>query len=168
MAQRRSGQYPTSWGAGSRLANTNITECKASSYNATFEYTPARAAGAPPISRACKSEMHFSVLAPTSFGQNVYILGNTTLLGNDLNNVSAIILPLGTGNITADAPYWDVDIWLPAGQTFEYQYVLQDTRTERTQDWIFENITRTVRNSACSSGQIVMTHDVNSFPASDS
>jgi glucoamylase len=166
MAQRRSGQYPTSWGAASELANTIPTQCEPTSYNATGEYTPARAAGAPAVNKDCKSEINFAVLAPTQFGQNIYILGNTTLLGNGLDDVSKIILPLGTGNITADAPYWNVDIWLPAGQSFEYQYILQDTTEGAEQLWTFENVTRTVRNTACGSSQVVLTQDIASFPAS--
>jgi glucoamylase len=162
MAQRRSGQYPPSWGAASDLANSNVTQCEASSYNATGTFTPARAAGVPAVDKSCKSEMIFSVLAPTQFGQNIYILGNTTLLGNSLDNESAVILPLNTGNITADAPYWFVDIWLPAGQSFEYQYVLQDSSSNQT--WTFENVTRTVRNTQCGSGQVVLTEDTPSLP----
>ena len=164
MAQRRAGQYPASWGAGSELANTNVTQCEATSYNATGMYAPARSIGAPAVDMNCSSEIHFAVLAPTEFGQNVYILGNTSLLGDSLSEVSSIILPLGTGNLTADAPYWDVDIWLPAGESFEYLYVLQDTREVATQEWIFENVTRTVMNTQCGSSQVVLTQDVASFP----
>lgn len=167
MAQRRSGQFPSSWGAGSERANTNITECEATSYNSTGTYLPALAAGAPEVDQSCKSEMIFSVLAPTEFGQNIYILGNATLLGDALNDIESIILPLGTGNITADAPYWNVDIWLAAGQSFEYQYILQDTTEGATQLWTFENVTRTVRNTECGSGQVTLTQDTASFPPSD-
>jgi hypothetical protein len=112
--------------------------------------------------------MIFSVLAPTEFGQNIFIAGNTSLLGGSLNNLSAVILPLNTGNISADAPYWYVDIWLPAGIAIEYEYVLQDTTEGASQLWTFENVTRTVTNTDCGSGQTVFTQDVASFPNSTS
>ena len=166
MAQRRAGQYPLSWGAESTLGNTTATECEATSYNATGMYAPARAAGAPAADESCTSEIVFAVLAQTEFGQNVYLVGNTSLLGGSFQNISAIILPLGTGNITADAAYWNADLWLPAGESFEYQYVLQDTTEGATQDWIFENVTRTVQNTQCGSSQTVLTQDVASFPMS--
>lgn len=114
--------------------------------------------------------MTFSVLAQTEFGQNVYLLGNTTDLGGSLNNISAAILPLNTGNLTADGPYWFVEMWLPAGESFQYMYALQDTRedVEEENEWIFENVTRTVRNTECGSSQVVLTQDVASFPNASS
>ena len=166
MAQRRAGQYPPSWGAESTLGNATATQCEATSYNATGMYAPARAAGAPAVDQSCTSEIVFAVLAPTEFGQNVYLVGNTSLLGGTLDNITAIILPMGTGNLTAEAPYWNVDIWLPAGESFEYEYVLQDTTEGATQEWIFENVTRTVQNTQCGSSQTVLTQDVASFPMS--
>ena len=166
MSQRRAGQYPASWGAASELANTNITQCEAASYNATGMYMPAIAAGAPEVDESCVSEIHFAVLAPTEFGQNIFLVGNATDLGGSLGNISAVILPLGTGNLTADAPYWDADLWLPAGESFEYQYVLQDTTEGATQLWTFENVSRTVMNTECGSSQVVLTQDVASFPMS--
>ena len=166
MAQRRGGQYPVSRGAESTLGNTTATQCEATSYNATGMYAPARAAGAPDVDESCTSEIVFAVSAPTEFGQNVYLVGNTSLLGGTLNNISAIILPMGTGNLTADASYWNVDIWLLAGESFEYQYVLQDTTEGATQGWIFENVTRTVQNTQRGSSQTILTQDVASFPMS--
>jgi glucoamylase len=106
MARRRAGDYPPSWGAASALANTNLTseQCNGTSWNSTGNYTPARAAGAPGVDKSCKSEIIFTVNATTQFGQNVYILGNTTDLGNSFYNESAIILPLNPGNYTSVTP----------------------------------------------------------------
>jgi hypothetical protein len=98
------------------------------------------------------------------FGQNIFILGNTTDLGGMLDNSSAIILPLNPGNYTSTNPEWYVDIWLPAGQTFEYQYILQGSDPM----WTFENVTRTVTNTRCGSSQVVLTEDVASFPEAES
>lgn len=163
MARRRAGQFPIPWGANSSLANTNLTnsQCKSTSYNSTGQYTPARAAGAPPVSKACRSEMLFTVNATTMNGQNVYIVGNTTDLGGSLNNASAVILPMNPGNYTTARHEWFVDIWLPAGARIAYQYVMMNsTGTIYT----FENKTRSVQNSACGSGQVVMTNDAVFFP----
>ncbi|EXJ58904.1 hypothetical protein A1O7_06334 [Cladophialophora yegresii CBS 114405] len=164
MARRRAGQYPNSWGAWHSLANTNLTarQCRATSFNATGAYTPALAAGAPNITKDCASEVIFSVNASTQFSQNVYILGNVTKLGGALNNADNIILPLNTGNITSNNPQWYVDIWLRAGQTVGYQYVLQNGS-----DWVFERgPVRTVRVPACRSGRPVRTSDSFRFPSS--
>lgn len=164
MSRRRAGQFPNSWGAWHPLANTNLTagQCRASSYNSTGTYTPAVADGAPNITKACASEVIFSCNASTQFGQNVYILGNVTKLGAALNNADNIILPLNTGNITTDNPQWYLDIWLGAGQTVGYQYVLQNGTA-----WVFEQgPIRTVKVGACGSGRPVRTEDAFRFPSS--
>jgi glucoamylase len=163
MSRRRAGQYPISWGAMSSLANTKLTagQCKGTSFNATGLYTPAIADGAPNITKDCSGEVIFSVNASTQFGQNIYILGNVTKLGGTLNNTDDIILVLNTGNITANNPQWYVDIWLKAGQTVGYQYVLQNGS-----DWVFERgPIRTVKVPACGSGNVTRTSDSFRFPS---
>lgn len=65
MARRRSGMFPLPWGA---MNVTNSTgSCKPGTYNATWTYKPARAAGAPTIKEACLSEVLFTVNATTQF-----------------------------------------------------------------------------------------------------
>ena len=164
MSRRRAGQYPNSWGAWHPLANTNLTagQCRSTSFNATGAYTPAVGAGAPNITKDCESEVIFSVNASTSFGQNVFLLGNATKLGAGLNDASKIILPLNTGNLTANSTQWYDDIWLKAGQTFEYQYVLQNGT-----GWVFERgQIRLVHVPACGSGKLLRTNDAFRFPTS--
>jgi len=78
MTQRRNGQYPASW-----LSNTSgpiPSTCEATSAMGT--YAAATAAGAPPVSTACTVQVTFAVNASTTFGQNVYISGNVSALGN--------------------------------------------------------------------------------------
>ncbi len=64
MAQRRDGQY-VSWGYNE--AEQPPATCSATSYNATGQYTPATAAGAPEVDKSCASQVEFSVIAPTAF-----------------------------------------------------------------------------------------------------
>ncbi|KAK5390460.1 hypothetical protein LTR20_002817 [Exophiala xenobiotica] len=162
MSRRRASQFPPSWGADTAPANTNLTaaQCKPSSYNGTGTYAPAVAAGAPNITTPCEVEVLFTVNATTQFGQNVYLAGNVTKLGGVLNDPGSVILPLNPGNYTSERPEWYVDIWLQAGQTVAYQYVLQNG-----DEFVFEtgqNQDRTVKVPACG-GEMVMTDDVASF-----
>jgi glucoamylase len=163
MARRRAGDYPIPWGATNALANTNLTsgQCRATHFNSTGMYSAVTADGAPNITKECSSEVIFSCLAKTEFGQNVFLLGNVTKLGGALNNTDEIILPMNTGNITTDNPQWYVDIWLRAGQTVGYQYVLQNGS-----DWVFERgPVRTVQVGACGSNRIARTNDTFRFPS---
>jgi glucoamylase len=156
MAQRRAGQYPPSWGASSDRADTNLTasECRASSYNSTGTYAPAVAAGAP-----CDSRVLFVVNATTTFGQTVFVAGNVTQLGGALDDPADVILALDPGNYTSERPEWYVDVWLAAGQTVAYRYVLQDGS-----QYVFEkDENRTVHVAPCGSSQVVTTDDAATF-----
>ena len=64
MAQRRDGEY-VSWGYNE--AEQPPATCSATSYNATGQYTPATAAGAPDVDKSCASQVEFSVIAPTVY-----------------------------------------------------------------------------------------------------
>jgi hypothetical protein len=102
----------------------------------------------------------FTVNATTQFGQNVYLAGNVTKLGGTLNDPGNVILPLNPGNYTSERPEWYVDIWLQAGQTVAYQYVLQNGDV-----FVFEtgqNQDRTVKVPGCGA-EMVRTDDVASF-----
>ncbi|OEJ96516.1 carbohydrate-binding module family 20 domain-containing protein [Streptomyces thermolilacinus] len=61
----------------------------------------------------------FNVTATTSPGQNIYVTGNQSALGN-WNTGSALKLD------PAAYPVWKLDVTLPAGTTFEYKYVRKD------------------------------------------
>lgn len=157
MAQRRSGQYPPSWGANT--AAKAPAKCKGTSYSSFENYTPALAAGAKSIPKPCDTEVLFTVNASTAFGQNIYLVGNTSLLGGAVNNPADVILPCNPGNYTWYHHEWYIDIWLPAGMPVHYQYVNQQSNGSL----IFENVTRVVHPSKCG-GKLVMTDDVASFP----
>lgn len=87
-------------------------------------------------------------------GQNVYLVGNTSLLGGAVNDPSAVILPMNPGRITPSRPEWFIDIYLPAGVPVEYQYVLQQSNGSFT----FDSTTYVVDVSPCG-GPLVRTQD---------
>jgi len=68
MAERRAGQYPSSWGFAAALPAAST--CSASSFNSTGSYTPAIAAGAPTVDTSCASQVLFTVNATTTFVRN--------------------------------------------------------------------------------------------------
>ncbi|KAA8571273.1 hypothetical protein EYC84_000600 [Monilinia fructicola] len=148
MNQRRSGQYPPSWGSSASIAPPN---CGPTSYDGF--YAPAIAAGAPNITAPCQQYVQFNVNATTYFGESVYVVGNITDLGNwDLNKA----LPLGAGQYTAEWPLWTLDTELLADSTISYAYV-------RVQDCgqapIYESINRTLVTGECGSGGLKVMRD---------
>ncbi len=139
MSQRRSGQYPTSW--GSRLASPLPKSCAATSQPGV--YTPATAAGAPNVTSLCQVNIVFDANATTYYGENVYVVGNTPELGAwDVNNA----LPMGAGEYTSSRPLWTVSAYLDAGETVHYKYVRQENCN---QPYIYETINRTLTVPNC-------------------
>ena len=113
MARRRMGQFPPSWGFNS--AAPAASTCMPTFYNSVSAYTPVTSAGAPTVSKSCARKVLFTVNASTIEGQNIYLLGNTSLLGGFVNNPDELILPCNLGNYTSLRAEWYIDIWLPAG-----------------------------------------------------
>jgi glucoamylase len=97
-ADRRAGVAGPSWGESSN--NVPPTTCT----------------GAP----ACDSKVTFNVRASTELGQNVFIAGQLTQLGNWS---PADAKPLGADKYTSSDPLWYAEIDLPAGTVFEYKYI---------------------------------------------
>ncbi|KAI1616287.1 1, 4-alpha-D-glucan glucohydrolase [Exophiala viscosa] len=155
MARRRAGQFPPSWGAGSSQGTTNLTadQCQSSSYDATGQYLPAIAAGAP-----CLSEVLFTINATTTFGQEVYVVGNVTQLGGVLGDAASVVVHLDAANYTASRPEWFVDTMMPAGEVVAYQYVLLTGG-----EWVFDSQVRSVVVPGCGSGGVVTTNDAVDF-----
>jgi len=93
----------------------------------------------------------------------VFLAGNTTKLGNNPgNDTGKVILPLNPGNYSSRNPQWYVDIWLAAGVTAEYQYVLQ----QKNGSYTFEaGPRRHLTAGACGSGRVVRVDDVARFAA---
>jgi glucoamylase len=162
MSDRRDGLFPPSWGANSTLANNATQNCSFSSYNSTYDYYPATNAGAPNVSMpTCMKEVLFIANYSTEFGTNIYMAGNTSLLGNS-SDVMPPVQVLRTGNITAETPIWNYPAWLVADETIEYAYALQNQTADM---YTYENMTRTVQVGACD-GEVQRVEVSPSFPSS--
>ncbi|AIR96216.1 carbohydrate-binding module family 20 domain-containing protein [Streptomyces glaucescens] len=61
----------------------------------------------------------FAVQAPTTWGENIYVTGNRSALG-DWNPAGALKLD------PAAYPVWKLDVALPAGTSFEYKFLRKD------------------------------------------
>jgi glucoamylase len=157
MAQRRAGQYPASW--GSRKATPPPTTCAGTSTPGV--YTPATAAGAPNVTSSCQINVIFNVNASTYFGENIYVVGNTSDLGAwDINNA----YPLGSGQYTKERPLWSVSAFLNAGESVDYKYVRQE---DCGQPYIYETLNRTLVVPGCGS-EAVTTDDAWTGPVGTS
>ncbi|MFF7154511.1 carbohydrate-binding module family 20 domain-containing protein [Streptomyces sp. NPDC008139] len=65
------------------------------------------------------SAASFAVNATTVFGQNIYVVGDNSTLGN-WNTGSALLLS------SASYPVWKLDVAMPAGTSFQYKYIRKD------------------------------------------
>lgn len=139
MAQRRSGQYPAPWGAASSAPAP--ATCQGTSAQGT--YVPALAAGAPNIS--CTVADTFAVNASTYYGENIFLTGNTTELGEYQGSQA---WALGASNYTDSYPLWYIDLPLPPNTPISYQYV----RQEADGSYLYETVNRTLTTGACGTG----------------
>ncbi|MCX4535504.1 carbohydrate-binding module family 20 domain-containing protein [Streptomyces sp. NBC_01669] len=90
----------------------------------------------------------FGVNATTQLGQNIYVVGNQSALGN-WNTDSALKLDPAT------YPVWKLDVSMPAGTSFEYKYIRKDASGAVTWE-SGANRTATVP----STGKVSLTGDV--------
>ncbi|MGZ2360829.1 alpha amylase C-terminal domain-containing protein [Streptomyces sp. 372A] len=133
-----SGQFTATLGAGTALAlHTGARTCGGGSTDPTGPGTETGTSGA-----------SFGVNATTQLGQNIYVTGNQSALGN-WNTGSALKLDPAT------YPVWKLDVNLPAGTTFEYKYIRKDASGNVTWE-SGANRTATVP----SSGRVTLTSDV--------
>lgn len=96
--ERRDGVVPPTW--GEPAANKVPDVCT----------------GTPP----CDSRTRFNARVVTVPGEDVFIVGSLTQLGNWAPD-SAV--PLSASQYTQDDPLWFVEVDLPAETTFEYKYI---------------------------------------------
>ncbi|KAF2179824.1 carbohydrate-binding module family 20 protein [Zopfia rhizophila CBS 207.26] len=132
--------YPQlpSWGAPS--ANKVPSVCVASS--APGMYKPAVAAGAPPGSGGCAVLVTFNLNATTYYGENLYLTGNTTDLGNwRLEDA----LPGTANEYTEERPLWKFEVELPANSTVSYNYL----RKQDDDSYLYETQNRTYTVPVC-------------------
>ncbi|WP_328628049.1 alpha-amylase family glycosyl hydrolase [Streptomyces sp. NBC_00353] len=129
-----SGQFTATLGANTAVAlQVNARTCTGSG-------TTDPGAGA--------SGASFGVNATTQLGQNIYVTGNQSALGN-WNTDSALKLDPAT------YPVWKLDVSMPAGTSFEYKYVRKDASGAVTWE-SGANRSATVP----SSGKVSLTSDV--------
>jgi len=114
--------------------------CVASSAPGT--YAPAIEAGAPPGSGICHVLVKFNVNASTYYGENIYLTGNTTDLGEWRPQNS---LPGSAIGYTSERPLWTFEVELPANESVKYNYL----RKEDGGEWLNETISRTYRVPVC-------------------
>lgn len=140
MSERRAGQYPPGW--ESAAAPSVPAQCVASSVKGT--YAPAAEAGAPDVPATCTSTVVFAVRAPTYYGENLYLVGNTTDLGAwDVENAQ----PLAATNYTDANPIWFARVALAAdGGAVSYGYARQQ---DCGQPVLFETVNRTLAVPPC-------------------
>lgn len=131
-----SGQFTATLGANTALAlQTGARTCSGGGTAPTDPGTGTSGAS-------------FGVNATTQLGQNIYVTGNQSALGN-WNPAAALKLDPAT------YPVWKLDVSLPAGTSFEYKYVRKDASGNVTWE-SGANRTATVP----SSGKAALTGDV--------
>jgi len=144
MAQRRAGQYPKSW--GTRNIDALPATCSGSSEPGV--YVPALAAGAPSGTTTCTVLVLFEVNATTYYGENVYVVGNVTDLGEwSIDNS----MPLNPSNYSSERPLWYASVYLPAGQQVSYSYAREENCG---QPHIYETVNRTLTVPPCGGSSV--------------
>ncbi|PVH94434.1 carbohydrate-binding module family 20 protein [Periconia macrospinosa] len=133
------GNAVPSWGAPSNPSSPGT--CQPGSI--TGSYAPALRAGAPEGSPTCTVLLYFNLNATTFYGENIYITGNTSELGNFNTHDALGGSALG---YTAERPLWNFAAELPANLPVEYQYL----RIEPDGTVIPESKNRTLTVQSCS------------------
>lgn len=95
----------------------------------------------PDFQPQCIATVNFTVYAETYYGENIYVLGNSSTLGDGL--VSGAVAMSAD-----DYPEWQVTVQMPTNGSFSYEYV----RKESDGSWIYENQNRTITTGDCKSG----------------
>lgn len=151
MSERRAGQYPPGWDTSA--AESPPGQCASGSVSGT--YAPAVAAGAPDLNTTCTTNVLFVVDASTYYGENIYLVGNTTDLGAwDIDNAQ----PLSASNYTSEQPIWFVQVSMNPGETSSYVYARQQ---DCGQPFLYETTNRTIAVPECSTADegAVVTRD---------
>ncbi|MCJ1356896.1 MAG: hypothetical protein MMC33_006892 [Icmadophila ericetorum] len=127
---RRIGQVPASWGEPS--ANTVPSSCSGTTAQgpyatATATTFPASQTSTQPAPTPCTQVTQvlttFNLQETTTYGQDLYIVGNITALGS-WNTANAIAL--SASKYSSSNPLWYVSISFPVGESFQYKYIDKD------------------------------------------
>lgn len=132
-----------SWGAPSNPSVPNT--CSAGSVPGV--YTPAYAAGAPADAVTCTYLVTFNLNATTFYGENVYLFGNSSDLGNW--NAGDALAGSASG-YTDTRPLWTWTVELPAGVALEYKFL----RKEPSGEILYEYNNRELDVPACGSTEV--------------
>jgi glucoamylase len=91
----------------------------------------------------------FNLNATTYYGENINMVGNSSILGDwDFSNSQ----PLNPGNYSSERPLWYAEVQMPAGETVSYTYVRQE---DCGQAEIYETANRTVTVPACGGSRVI-------------
>lgn len=123
---RRSGQMPASW--GELNANTVPSTCSATSAQGTYS-TPTATAPLPPCTTVSSVAITFNVAEDTTFGETILLAGSISQLGS-WNTANAV--PLSATDYQIEYPRWFVTVSLPAGTTFQYKFVKEESSGSST------------------------------------
>lgn len=122
--ERRAGILTPSWGETSN--NVSPQTCTASP--------------------ACNSKVTFNVKATTVPGENVFVVGQLTQLGNWDPNAAK---PLSASQYTSSNPLWLGSVDLPASTVFDYKYIRKSSTGAVT--WESDPNRRFTTSSGCGS-----------------
>ena len=118
---RRAGQMPASWGEPN--ANTVPTSCSATSATGIYT-TPTATTPLPPCTTVSSVAVTFNVAESTTFGETILLAGSVQQLG-DWNTANAVAL--SAVDYQSGYPRWFVTVSLPAGTTFQYKFVKEES-----------------------------------------
>ena len=127
-AERRAAVVPPTWG---EPAN-NVA--------------PGTCTGTP----ACNARTTFNVKATTVYGENVFVTGQLTQLGNWS---PAAAKALSATKYTSANPLWSTTIDLPAGTVFEYKYIRKNSAGAVT--WESDPNNRFTTSAGCGSSATI-------------
>ncbi|KAH9859843.1 hypothetical protein IAQ61_011625 [Plenodomus lingam] len=113
------------------------------SWGETSNNRPPQTCTAPP---ACNSRVTFNVRATTVFGENVFVVGQLTQLGNWTPNDAR---PLSASQYTSSNPIWSGSVDLPASTAFDYKYIRRSSSGAFT--WESDPNRRFTTSSGCGS-----------------
>lgn len=109
----------------------------------------------PDFQPKCEATVSFTVYAETTYGENIYILGNSPTIGDGIV-LEAVLMS------ASNYPEWQVTVEMPDNGTFSYEYL----RKETDGSWVYENQNRTITTGDCHSGlQSVSDNITTSTPA---
>lgn len=117
------------------------------SWNETSNNVPPATCTAPV---ACNSKVTFNERATTVYGENIFVVGQLTQLGN-WDPASA--KPLSASKYTSSDPLWFAQIDLPASTSFDYKYIRKSSAGVVT--WESDPNRRTTTSTGCGSSVTV-------------